>query len=363
MTISFVDPSNYAVQLDKKIFAFKKQLQRLQSTLPNIEVFSSPPSHYRLRAEFRVWHEDRLARYAMTDPMTKKPIFLDQFPAACKTINRLMPKLISVVNRYGVLREKLFQVEFLSTLEEDTLITLIYHRPLEENWIQAATALQADLSAAIVGRSRKQKIVLTRDWVQEVLRVAGRDYRYRQMEGSFSQPNGRVCEQMLSWAVRQSEKFRGDLLELYCGNGNFTVPLAQNFRRILATEVSKSLVKAALYNLHENAIKNVAIVRMSSEEIVQAMDGARCFRRLNNIHLDSYDFSTIFVDPPRAGLDEATLAMIQRFDQIVYISCNPSTLTTNLQFLCGRYQMEALAAFDQFPYTHHLEAGVILRKI
>jgi tRNA (uracil-5-)-methyltransferase len=62
--------------------------------------------------------------------------------------------------------------------------------------------------------------------------VAGRR-RYRQTEGSFSQPNATVCQKMLEFAV---EATRGsgdeDLLELYCGNGNFTAPLSRNFRRV-----------------------------------------------------------------------------------------------------------------------------------
>ena len=65
---------------------------------------------------------------------------------------------------------------------------------------------------------------------------------------------------------------------------------------------------------------------------------------------------TVFVDPPRAGLDPATLSMVQRFDRIVYISCNPQTLVDNLQVLIRNYQITALAAFDQFPYTPPLRS-------
>ena len=53
-----------------------------------------------------------------------------------------------------------------------------------------------------------------------------------QVAGSFSQPNGEVCQQMLSWAVDVTRGSSGDLLELYCGNGNFTLPLAQNFKQV-----------------------------------------------------------------------------------------------------------------------------------
>lgn len=59
-----------------------------------------------------------------------------------------------------------------------------------------------------------------------------------QVAGCFSQPNGGMCQQMLSWAVDATKGSSGDLLELYCGNGNFTLPLAQNFKQVRCQPVS-----------------------------------------------------------------------------------------------------------------------------
>ena len=129
----------------------------------------------------------------------------------------------------------------------------------------------------LLGRSRKQKIILDRDWVEECLHVKNHPYRYRQIEGGFTQPNGRVCEHMLEWAVEQTSNCPGDLLELYCGNGNFTLPLAQNFRKVLATEIAKSSVSAAHHNLATNTIDNITIARLSSEEMTEALDRKRLF--------------------------------------------------------------------------------------
>ena len=155
---------------------------------------------------------------------------------------------------------------------------------------------------------------------------------------------------------------RGDLIELYCGNGNFTMALAPLFQRVLATEISKSSVKAAQHNLSVNRIDNVAIVRMSSDEISTALAGGRAFNRLKHLPLDDYRFTTLLVDPPRSGLDDVTLALARRFDNILYISCNPQTLHANIADLNDSHRIEALALFDQFPYTHHLECGVLLHK-
>src|SRR5690606_35026447 len=194
-------------------------------------------------------------------------------------------------------------------------LTLVYHRALDADWEAQARALETQLNAAIIGRSRKQKIVLSRDYAEERFQVAGRDFHYRQLEGCFSQPNGKVCEQMLNWAAECVAGSEGALLELYCGNGNFTLPLSVHFDRVLATEISKPLIAVAQHNCERNAIDNIAFARMAAEEISAAIARERPFRRLQHIDLNDYDFSTVFVDPPRAGLDEKTVRMVQGFDK------------------------------------------------
>lgn len=124
---------------------------------------------------------------------------------------------------------------------------------------------------------------------------------YRQVENSFTQPNAAMNVQMLEWALKATEGSKGDLLELYCGNGNFSLALARNFERVLATEIAKPSVAAAQYNIAANHIDNVQIIRMAAEEFTCAMNGVREFNRLQGIDLKSYQCETIFVDPPRSG--------------------------------------------------------------
>ena len=68
-------------------------------------------------------------------------------------------------------------------------------------------------------------------------------------------------------------------------------------------------------------------------------------------------------EPMNAGIDDETLKLIQRFERIIYISCNPDTLEDNLKTLSHTYKVTKFAMFDQFPYTHHVESGVLLEKI
>lgn len=362
MPLPVIDPAHYAQQLQAK-------RERLTAMLtprgaPTPEVYSSPPRHYRMRAEFRVQRDaHNQLQYVMFDPQEpRRALVQEDFPAGSERINTLMPALRTAVNNDPVLGERLFQVEFLTTLSGDALITLIYHRPLDPQWERRARALQETLGVAILGRSRKQKCVLERDYVEERLRVDGRDWHLRQIEGGFTQPNAVVNQAMLGWASAQAASLGRDLLELYCGNGNFTVVLARHFHRVLATEMSKASVAAARHNLTANGVANVDLVRLASAEVAQALAGVREFRRLRQAGVDlaDYDFGTLFVDPPRAGLDSDTLELARSFPHILYISCNPETLAANMDALADSHRIVRLALFDQFPYTHHLECGTLL---
>ena len=129
MAIPTVDPARYDEQLaDKKAYV-ERTFAALDT--PTLEVYPSPPSHYRQRCEFRIWHEEDDLFYAMFEvdtenPKNKRVVRLDQFPVASAQINELMPKLREAFLASDELRRRLFQVEFLTTLSGEALVTLIY---------------------------------------------------------------------------------------------------------------------------------------------------------------------------------------------------------------------------------------------
>jgi len=370
-------PQHYETLLAEKAARLNALLYHVDTGAAPVEVFASPRSHFRMRAEFRIWHTGNECQYVMFIPgqkaSAKTRIVIVDFPIVHSRIAQAMPALLAEVNHHPVLSHKLFQVEFLATLSGELLITLIYHKRLGDDWCQAAKLIEKRLAAKVIGRSRKQKIVLSEDFVTETLSVRqgtqSKRWQYRQVEGCFTQPNATVCEKMLAWigavAAEVSVGNQHDLLEIYCGNGNFTLPLSLYYHRVLATEVSKSAVAAARSNVNDNGIENIDIARLSAQEFIQAFDRIRIFNRLKqqDIDLDDYQFSTVFVDPPRAGIDVKTLQLIARFDHIIYISCNPETLADNLKVLCETHVIVRTALFDQFPYTDKIESGVWLRTM
>jgi len=318
-----------------------------------LEVFDSPDLHYRARAEFRIWHDGERCDYAMGNIEKNGAVTIEECPKVIEAIEKRMWRLLEKINAsQDVLKKKLFAVEFLATTTDECLVTMLYHRKLEH-----------ELDAKVMGRSRKQKVVLSDEFVTEKLQIDGKSFTYVQYESGFTQPNPAVNVKMIEWAIRQAKKVgQGDFLEAYCGLGNFTLPLSHYFDKVLATEISKRSIHAALENCALNSIGNITFARLASEEMTEALNGTREFTRLKGIDLGNYNFSTVLVDPPRAGLDKGTIGLISEIDHIIYISCNPETLARDLETLTRTHEVKEAAMYDQFPHTSHVESGVFLMK-
>ncbi|WP_024955799.1 tRNA (uridine(54)-C5)-methyltransferase TrmA [Sulfurospirillum arcachonense] len=352
----------YELSYDEQIEKKKRFINELFTPLGvnNFEVFTSPDTHYRNRAEFRIWHDDNGMHYAMNQLSEKKVVLIDSCPKVVKKIADIMPKLKELIQEDEVLKSKLFSIEFLSSSTK-VLVSMLYHKKIDESWDIHAKKLENELNISIIGRSRKVKRVISDDFVLDELVVDKKPYMYKIIEGGFSQPNSFLNAKMIEWATLHVKSPK-DLLELYCGHGNFTIPFSKQFEKVLATEISKSSIKSAKKSCEMNDVINIEFLRMSVEELTSALKKEREFNRLKDIDLDVYNFSHVFVDPPRAGIDEKSLEFISQFENIIYISCNPVTLKRDLEFLKDKFVIENFAIFDQFPHTDHIESGIVLKK-
>jgi len=357
----------YDLSYQEQLMQKEQRVSKLLAPYYNdkLEVFDSPSSHYRARSEFRIWHDNDRCDYAMGNMEKKGAITIEECPKVIESIEKRMWKLLEKINASSeVLKKRLFSVEFLATTTDECLITMLYHRKLDDTWSGEAKLLEAELDCKIMGRSRKQKVILSDEFVTEKLQIDGKTFTYVEYESGFTQPNPVVNVKMIEWAIKQAKTIgHGDFLESYCGLGNFTLPLSYYFDKVLATEISKRSIHAALENCVLNSVSNITFARLASEEMTDALNGKREFTRLKGIDLNSYNFSTVLVDPPRAGLDEGTIELISEIEHIIYISCNPDTLARDLETLTNTHTVVESAMYDQFPHTSHVESGVFLQKI
>ena len=346
----------YEAQLEMKKNKLKDMFSEFD--IPEIEVINGPDEHFRARAEFRVWHEDDKSYYAMRKRKEegRGVIPIEECKIVDKAIYEIMNPLLREIEKNENLRFRLYEIDFLSNSKGELIVTLIYHKKVDESIAEDIKKLKEKFPQIdFIVRKKGRKYIFDKNYLIEELEIDGKVYKYKIIENTFSQPNREINKKMISWALRNSKELKGDLVELYCGNGNFTIPLSVNFRKVIATEINKESIEAATFNAEINKRENITFLAMSAAEFSS-------LKEENSPLLASYELKNILIDPPRAGLDDRSRNFVNSFDNIIYISCNPETLKRDLETLAKNRKIKAFAFFDQFPYTNHMECGVILER-
>jgi 23S rRNA (uracil1939-C5)-methyltransferase len=169
--------------------------------------------------------------------------------------------------------------------------------------------------------------------------------------GGFAQVNQRQNSALLALVRLLGDfSFNENLLDLYCGNGNFSLPLAGDVAAVTGIEGNADSIRAAEQNQKFNTVANA---RFICDDVVAGVQ--RLFEQ-------GEQFSAILLDPPRAGAGDAIPGIVRlNPDKIVYISCDPSTLARDCALLadCG-YRVVRSVPVDMFPQTYHIESVTLL---
>jgi 23S rRNA (uracil1939-C5)-methyltransferase len=183
---------------------------------------------------------------------------------------------------------------------------------------------------------------------REVTRqIAGETYRFS--AAGFFQINHELLTPLVNAALAgaHGEVAHGETaIDLYCGAGLFTLPLARRFTRVTGVEASAHAVAYARRNLSDAGLTNASVQSATVSSWLKEHSPA----------LAPVDY--LLLDPPRTGAEEGAIAgiLLLRPQRIVYVSCDPATLARDLkQLLNGGYHLDTIAAFDMFPQTHHVE--------
>lgn len=165
--------------------------------------------------------------------------------------------------------------------------------------------------------------------------------------GDFVQVNAQVntlmIQQALAWLAPQADE---RVLDLFCGLGNFALPLALKAREVVAVEGVQAMVERAEQNARNNNVHNA---RFFQADLSQPLAGAGWVAE---------GFSAVLLDPPRDGAFEVVQGIARLgAKRLVYVSCNPATLARDAQVLAGQgYRLKRAGILDMFPQTAHVEA-------
>ena len=336
----------YPAQLRLKTGILLDTLQRTGGITPArpLPILASPRlDHYRLRSQFTVRmregrHQFGFFRQGSYDLIEVEDAFL-----LAPVINRTLDGL----RKLAPLLPPLAEVHVNASPGGEAHLLLFTENtgfPPQQRFF---TELQRELPAVIgiTGFAGKHKV-----WSlgKDHLVLHAGEMTFHATEGNFFQVNWDQNRNMIRTVLDLAGLSGAEtVLDLYCGIGNFALPLARQARQVIGIEAGYSAIEDAKRNADRNRIGNVEFI---------ADDLQRGLKPLLEKKLRA---EVIVLDPPRAGATLKTLERILAFvpRKIVYVSCNPATLARDLKFfhLFG-FRLDRLQPVDMFPWTYHIEA-------
>jgi len=323
-----------------------------------VEEHTAQPYGYRNRAQwaFRSAMPRALGYFL---PESARILAIDECPVLSPTLATAFGQLQGLA-RANLLPPGLLEIEAFADSEDSNIALNVAF----ERFPKPAKALVADFKAALPALES----LLLLDQSKNRFELEGPGYLlhkaggfvYRVSHLSFFQVNRFLVDELLHTVVRGA---KGNLaLDLYAGVGFFTLPLARTFSRVVGVDANLAATRDLAANA-ESAGAAVSIENEHTEEFLKKF-------------LEKPDL--VVLDPPRAGLGAETTARLANIaaPEIVYLSCDPSTLARDLAVLthsarkpstpiapAQRYEIAEVHLFDLFPQTFHVETLVRLRTV
>ena len=335
----------YPAQLRYKQEILLDTLAKIGGMTParSLPILPSPRTdHYRLRTQFNVRASGGKQRIGFFRQGSYDLIEVDDAFLIDPLINRTLKAIRSLEPQLPSLKE--IHINATPTAQVHILFLS------EQGTLPRPDALFAGLKKAIpevigitVFANRKKTFALG----DNRLSLESEGLKFNATEGNFYQvnweQNSNVVKTVLDFAGLSGDE---TVLDLYCGIGNFALPLAKRAKNVIGIEAGYSAIEDAKANAELNGIANTEFIADDLQKGLKTL-----LQRKMKAH-------TIVLDPPRAGATLKTLERVLAFvpRKIIYVSCNPSTLARDLKFfhLFG-FRLHRLRPVDMFPYTYHIE--------
>ncbi len=318
---------------------------------------SPSPWGYRQRLRLQVDEAGRLGFFAAR---SHQVIAVDRCPLAVAPVNQALAGLLAHPGFRG-LTANAQAVELLHHPQEGRVVMILHlrrrPRPADQQTARLLAREVEPLASVWLageGFARSGPYGEGEGGIGFALALpGGRSLAMRLEAGGFCQvnlgQNERLAAQLLEWAQISGQD---RVLDLFCGMGNFSLPLAVGAREVLGTDLQHAAIRMAEANAQANGLANCRFQRAPAVAAAKELLAA------------GRSFDLILLDPPRSGCRELIplLAGLSA-DRLLYISCDPATLIRDLAALTqAGYRLYGLRGVDMFPQTCHLEAIALLRR-
>ena len=170
----------------------------------------------------------------------------------------------------------------------------------------------------------------------------------------FTQVNFKLNQKMINLALDMLElNDEDEVIDLFCGLGNFTLPIAKHAKHVVGVEGDLGLIERAKYNAEKNNISNADFYKA---DLFQEVEGFEWFR--------GKTYNKALIDPARTGAIEIVELLPKLgVERLVYVSCNPATLARDTAKLIELgYKLDTAGVMDMFPQTAHVESIALFTK-
>ncbi|MDY0390672.1 MAG: class I SAM-dependent RNA methyltransferase [Desulfobulbus oligotrophicus] len=341
----------YPAQLAIKHAILNESLERARLPLPSESspTLASPESlGYRFRLRL---HLDQSGNLGFHQVATNTVVPIQRCLLATEPINRVLAK-IAASDWPKRLSGQVKAVEIIQSPENDQVMLILHphHGISMDHRLQDQMAALADVSLIHHQHKTSPSIPLSQRFSQH-----GRDYRLAWDHRCFFQTNCAQNAQLVQLAVDLLPQYpsASTVLDLFCGIGNFTVPIALQGARVVGVEHNRRSVHYAEENSRNCGLTTTRFVAADVERYLQTLVQQKEF------------FDCILCDPPRRGLGRAAslLAAGLAPKHIITISCDPATLARDLaRITADGYRLTRLMPVDMFPQTHHIESIGLLER-
>ncbi len=341
----------HAAQVEHK----EKTLAQLMSkfagvTVPLSDTISPDSLGYRRRARMSLFWDkkSRKLSFGFRQKQSKQIVDVTDCAVLEPRLNQLLEPLKQWLQTLSK-PESLGHVE-LVLADQGPVIVLRHTKPLTESEHQSLLgfAQEHDVTFYLMPDSHQlQRITGEEPTYSEVgAKIAFEPTNFIQVNQNV---NKLMVEQALDWLQLESSD---RVLDLFCGVGNFSIPMAKRVQSVTGIEGIDEMVAQARHNAELNNLTNLQFFQANLDE------------ELSQTSWGSQKFDKVLLDPARAGAHHV-VAQLNNFSakRVVYVSCNPATLARDSQVLLEQgYKLEKIGMLDMFPHTGHLESMALFIK-
>ncbi len=320
----------------------------------------SAPLHYRQRLRLQVNDRGQLGFFK---PRSHQLIAIDSCLLAEPALNTILT-FLSHNSDFQSWAEIIKEVELLySPVDKDVIAIFHLQRPPRPRDIQRASLITEDNNLlreiwfTAPGAQRQGPYRATPNQLQginfKIILPDRKDLIMGLTVGGFCQVNTAqnilLIQKALDWAALKGKE---RILDLYCGLGNFSLPMARQAAFITGVESRRSSIRSAIKNAEHNSITNCHFIQGLIDKVLPVLIANK----------DCFDL--IVIDPPRQGCKEIIhLLPALRAKKILYISCDPATMIRDMELMAKHgYNLLRINGIDMFPQTSHIEVIALLEK-